>query len=52
MGDAVGIAAAIEHLLDQPTARPALIARAEEFSLDRAADAHLARLLPGAAASA
>lgn len=41
VGDAVGLAAAIERTLDSPPPRATLIARAADFSLDRAVDCYL-----------
>ena len=45
IGDDVAMAAAINATLDEPPARDALRARAEEFSADRAIDRYLAVLL-------
>ena len=46
LGDLSGLAAAIVATMDAPPPRAALLARAQDFSLDRAVDAYLALLVP------
>ena len=47
LGDIAGLAAAIVQTIDAPPPRSALLARADDFSIDRAVDAYLALLAPG-----